>query len=79
MNMNTSNNEVLPRRIIDERGRLIPRTQEQIRERNSEAIRALDDVAAMGDDTAEEQQESLEQLMRALGPERVISNRSLFP
>ena len=68
---------LLPNRATDDRGRLIPLTPEQIRERNAEAIRALDDVAQMGD--AAEQRETLALLMRVLGPERTISTRNLFP
>jgi hypothetical protein len=46
---------VLPHRATDAHGRLIPLTDAQIRERNAEAIRALDEAAAIvgPDDTDE--------------------------
>lgn len=49
--MQGDDNAVLPRRILDTRGHLIPLTAEEIRERNAEAIRALDDIAGMTDET----------------------------
>ena len=40
----------LPQRSVDERGRAIPLTEEEARLRAEEALRALDDVAAIGDE-----------------------------
>jgi hypothetical protein len=65
--MPTAEQPVLPRRSTDERGRAIPLTEEQARRRAEEALRALDDVAAMGDE--EEQRATLDALMRALNEE----------
>jgi len=58
---------VLTRRSTDARGRAIPLTAEQARRRAEEALRALDDVATMGDE--EEQRATLDALMRALNEE----------
>ena len=63
------------RRAIDEHGRVLPLTAEEIRQRNAEALRALDDVAAMGDE--EEQRATLEALMVALN-EEPLSDRKRF-
>jgi hypothetical protein len=49
--MNPAEPHVLPRRATDERGRLIPLTDDQVRERNEEAIRALDEMAEITDET----------------------------
>jgi hypothetical protein len=67
----------LPRVSTDARGRLIPLTEDQIRERNAESIRALDELREIGDEA--EQRATLEALMKALGPDRSISSRPLFP
>jgi hypothetical protein len=41
---------VSPYRSVDIHGRALPMTQEEILERNAEAMRALDEVAEMGDE-----------------------------
>ena len=66
---------VLTRRSTDERGRILPLTEEQARRRAEEALRALDDVAAMGDE--EEQRATLDALMQALN-EEPLSDRVRF-
>jgi hypothetical protein len=50
-------------------------TDEGIRRRNEEAIRALDDVAAMGD--VEEQNATLDALIKGLDEDR-LSDRKRF-
>jgi excisionase family DNA binding protein len=65
----------LPRRSTDARGRLIPLSPEEARLRAEEALRALDDVAAMGDE--EEQRATLDMLMQALN-EEPLSDRPRF-
>ena len=65
-----------PRRSVDERGRVIPMTEEEVRLRAEEAIRALDALDEMGDE--EEQRQTLDQLMRLLDEDR-MSDRTLFP
>jgi hypothetical protein len=47
-----SDNEVVLRcRATDDRGRLIPLSEAEIRERNAEAIRALEEMASLTDET----------------------------
>lgn len=53
-----------PHRSVDARGRALPLTAEELRRRAEEALRALDDVAAMGD--PDEQDASREALLRDL-------------
>jgi enoyl-CoA hydratase/carnithine racemase len=72
-----SRTEHLPRASTDARGRLIALTEEQIRARNAGAIRALDELSEIGDE--DEQRATLDALMKALGPDRSISSRPLFP
>jgi hypothetical protein len=62
---------VSPYRSVDIHGRALPLTKEQTLERNAEAIRALDDVAEMGDE--EEQRATLEALMTAIDDELGLS------
>ena len=59
-----SRSVVTRRRSFDERGRLLPKTPEQMEEYKDRAIRALDAVADIG--TEEEQRETLETLMKGL-------------
>jgi hypothetical protein len=66
---------VSPHRSVDIRGRAIPMTEEEILQRNVEAIRALDEVAEMGDQ--EEQRATLEALMTAID-EEPLSDRRRF-
>jgi hypothetical protein len=54
---------VLPHRSTDAHGRIIPLSPEQARLRAEEALRALDDVATMGDE--EEHRATLDMLMQA--------------
>jgi hypothetical protein len=65
----------LPRRATDERGRLIPLSPEQARLRAEEALRALDDVATMGDE--DERRATFEALKQAL-IEEPLSARPRF-
>jgi hypothetical protein len=53
-----------PHRSVDARGRALPLTAEEIRRRNEVAIRALDEVASIGD--VEEQNATLHALLKAL-------------
>ena len=65
----------LPRRATDEHGRLIPLSPEQARLRAEEALRALDDVATMGDE--DERRATFEALKQALN-EEPLSARPRF-
>ena len=73
--MATAERPVLPRRATDERGRLIPLSPEQARLRAEEALRALDDVATIGDE--DERRATFEALKRALN-EEPLSARPRF-
>ncbi len=64
---------VSPHRSVDIHGRALPMTEEEILERNAEAIRALDEVAEMGDE--KEQRASLETLTKAVNEEPLSSRR----
>jgi hypothetical protein len=55
---------VSPHRSVDARGRALPMTEEEIRQRAEEAIRALDDIAMIGDE--DEQTATLDALLKAL-------------
>jgi hypothetical protein len=66
-------NPVSPYRSVDIHGRALPMTEEEILERNAEAIRALDEVAEMGDE--EEQRATLEALMTAIDEEPLSTRR----
>ena len=55
---------------------LPPITPEELRRRNAEAIRTLDQFEVEGDE--EDQKETMSVLREALGPNRTISNRSAF-
>jgi hypothetical protein len=55
---------VTPRRSVDEHGRIIPRTEEEQRRYIEEALRALDEIAAIGDE--EEQTATFNMLVKAL-------------
>lgn len=62
---------------VDERGRLIPLTPEQIRQRNALAIAALDDIERMEPD--DDPAASFEAIARALNAERAaVGARLLF-
>jgi excisionase family DNA binding protein len=65
----------LPRRSVDESGRAIRLSPEQARLRAEEALRALDDVATIGDE--EERRATFEALRQALN-EEPMSNRPRF-
>lgn len=65
----TNANASPPRRSVDERGRAIPMTEEVIRQRAEEAIRALDALDEMGSE--EEQRETLDTLMRLIDEDRM--------
>ena len=71
--MATSPKPVSPHRSVDIHGRALPMTEEEILERNVGAIRALDDVAQIGD--AQEQGATLEALMTAIDEEPLSSRR----
>jgi hypothetical protein len=64
---------ISPYRSVDIHGRALPLTEEEILERNAEAIRALDEVAEMGDE--EEQRATLEALMTAIDEEPLSARR----
>jgi hypothetical protein len=64
---------VSPYRSVDIDGRALPMTQEEILERNAGAIRALDEVAEMGDE--EEQRANLEALMSSIDEEPLSARR----
>jgi hypothetical protein len=66
-------NPVSPFRSVDIHGRALPLTKEEILQRNAEAIRALDEVAEMGDE--EEQRATLEALMTAIDEEPLSVRR----
>jgi hypothetical protein len=56
-----------PHRSVDARGRVIPRTEEEQRQHIERALRALDDIATIGD--LDEQDATLEMLLKALDEE----------
>jgi hypothetical protein len=64
-----------PTASFDARGRAIPLSEEEIRRRNEQAIRALDALDDMGDE--DEQRETLEFLIKAIDEDR-LSNRRRF-
>jgi hypothetical protein len=64
---------VSPYRSVDIHGRALPMTEQEILERNAEAIRALDEVAEMGD--KEEQRATLLALMTAIDEEPLSARR----
>ncbi|QDV38706.1 hypothetical protein [Tautonia plasticadhaerens] len=64
-----------PRRSVDEHGRAIPMTEDEVRQRAEEAIRALDAVDGEGD---EEQRQTLDLLMKLIDEDR-MSYRRRFP
>lgn len=59
--------ETRPNRSVDAHGRAIPLSADEARRRAEEALRALDDVTAMGDE--DEQRATFDALMRALKEE----------
>ena len=70
--------KVTRRRIAtDANGKIIPLTEEELRLRAIEVSQCLERIAGMGED--DEKRETLAFLMQALGPDRTISNRPLFP
>jgi hypothetical protein len=66
---------ISPHRSVDARGRALPMTDEEIRVRNEEAIRALDEIATIGDE--EEQNATLDALIKGIDEDR-LSNRRRF-
>jgi hypothetical protein len=62
---------VSPYRSVDINGRALPMTEEEILQRNADAIRALDEVAEMGDQ--DEQRATLQVLMTAIDDELGLS------
>jgi len=64
---------VSPYRSVDIHGRALPMTEAEILQRNAGAIRALDEVAEMGDE--EEQRATLEALMTSIDEEPLSSRR----
>ncbi len=64
---------VSPYDSVDIHGRALPMTEEEILQRNAGAIRALDEVAEMGDE--EEQRATLEALMTSIDEEPLSSRR----
>ena len=58
--------------------RHVPRfSPDELARRNAEAIRLLESWTTEGDE--DEQRETFAVLEKALGPDRVISSRNLFP
>jgi hypothetical protein len=55
---------------------LPPIAPDELRRRNAEAIRLLDEWERNGDE--QEQREGMEVLLKALGPDRVMSYRDAF-
>jgi hypothetical protein len=64
---------VSPYCSVDIHGRALPMTEEEILQRNAGAIRALDEVAEMGDE--EEQRATLEALMTSIDEEPLSARR----
>jgi hypothetical protein len=64
---------VSPHRSVDIHGRALPMTEEEILQRNAGALRALDEVAEMGDE--EEQRATLEALMTSIDEEPLSARR----
>jgi hypothetical protein len=64
---------VSPHRSVDARGRALRMTDEEIRRRNEEAIRALDEVALIGD--VEEQNATFDALVKGLDEDRTSYRR----
>ena len=64
-----------PFRSVDERGRVIPMTEEEVRARSGEIARGLDALDEMGDE--EEQRQTLEALIKAID-EEPLSYRKRF-
>jgi hypothetical protein len=62
-----------PHRSIDEHGRALPMTAEEIRRQNAEAIRALEALKDIGDE--EEQRATLVALIAALDEDRLSDRR----
>ena len=60
---------------FDDRGRAVPLTEEEIRQRNCVAIAALEALEEIGDEV--EQRETLDYLRRAVDEDR-LSNRPRF-
>ena len=73
--MSLAPNPASPHRSVDARGRALPMTDEEIRVRNADAIRALDSLDEIGDE--EEQRATLEALMIAID-EEPLSDRKRF-
>jgi hypothetical protein len=64
---------VSPHRSVDAHGQALPMTHEEILQRNAGAMRALDEVAEMGDE--EEQRATLEVLMASIDEEPLSYRR----
>jgi hypothetical protein len=64
-----------PHRSVDARGRLLPMTEEEIRRRNEDAIRALDSLDEVGD---EEEQRATFDALRIAIDEEPLSDRKRF-
>jgi excisionase family DNA binding protein len=65
----------LPRRSVDDRGRLVPMTEEEVRGRAEAIARGLDALDDMGDE--DEQRQTLDALMVAIDEDR-LSDRKRF-
>jgi hypothetical protein len=66
--MNQQDQPVRPNIATDEHGRLISLSDEELRRRAEQAMKALETVGEIG--TEEDQRETLEFLAEAFGPER---------
>lgn len=66
----------LPESSVDETGRVLRRSPEEIARRNRAAMLALQEIEEIGDE--DDHRETMAILRRALGEGRTISNRKLF-
>jgi hypothetical protein len=73
--MATAPSSAVPLRSFDDRGRAVRLTEEEIRQRNTLALAALDAIEQIGDDV--EQRETLDYLVRVIDEDR-LSDRPRF-
>jgi hypothetical protein len=64
---------VTPRRSVDEHGRLLPMTEGEIRAHNQAAIRALEEIANITDET--DTDEMYERFIQGLDEDRLSDRR----
>lgn len=73
--MATTEPNATPRRSVDEHGRLLPMTAEEVRAHNQAAIRALREIANITDETDTDEMD--ERFVRGLDEDR-LSDRKRF-